>query len=303
LFGEELDVREATDSFTLSAEMNSSSALDNPAIARMIRSIVSRFHSAGAVVNPSSRLERYASLFDTDPPTDDASGQWALDSTLLETLQFVAISEAFGDDRLRQLAGDLSVAAAGSVDASNDRLDCKARSIQFELFLLSCLHASGLTVERREPDLVVRTSTAGSVAIAAKRLRSETKLAKNLRKGRSQVIRSQTSGLIAIDLTFTESIRKPVYVREARQHQVVSKVVVDQFVRDNEHVAMSALTGTPAVGVLFHFASVVRSLAPVARMISRRWLFLQTQPPPVNVATLEIMERLQAVGRPATSTD
>lgn len=113
------------------------------------------------------------------------------------------------------------------------------------------------------------------------------------------MIRSQTSGFIAIDLTFTESIRKPVYVREARQHQVVSRVVVDQFVRDNE----PALTGTPAVGVLFHFASVVRSLAPVARMISRRWLCLQTQPPPANVATLEIMERLQAVGRPATSAD
>jgi len=41
--GEELAVREITDSFTLSAEMDSSSALDNPAVARLIRTVVSRF--------------------------------------------------------------------------------------------------------------------------------------------------------------------------------------------------------------------------------------------------------------------
>jgi hypothetical protein len=116
------------------------------------------------------------------------------------------------------------------------------------------------------------------------------------------VVRSQTAGLIAIDLSFVESIRKPVYVRDARHHQVISKVVLDQFVRDNEHVVRSALAGTFVVGVLFHFASIVRSLSPVARMLSRRWIFLQTQPPPVNVATLEIIERLQAVGRPSTWT-
>jgi hypothetical protein len=150
-----------------------------------------------------------------------------LDTALLETLQFVAVSEAFGNDLLAPLAGDLSVAAGGSVDASDDRHDCKGRSLQFELFLLGCLHASGLMVEKREPDLVVRTSTGATVAIAAKRLRSETKLVRNLRKGRSQVVRSQTGGLVAIDLSFIESIRKPAYAREARHHQVVSKVVLE----------------------------------------------------------------------------
>lgn len=289
-------IREVSDSFTFSAEINSSSALDNPAIARLIRTVVSRFHRAGAIVNPSSRLQRYASLFDANPPTDDADGQWALDTALLETLQFVAVSEAFGDD-LSRLAGDLSIAAGGSVDATRDRPDCKARSLQFELFLLSCLHASGLTVERHEPDIVVTTSQGAAVAIAAKRLRSEAKLIRNLRKGRSQVVRSQIGGLIAIDLSFVESIRKPVYVRDWRQHQVVSTVVLDQFVRDNDKTVMAAMSGTLVVGVLFHFGCVVRSLAPAARMISRRWIFLQTQPPPVNEATLEIMERLQVIGR------
>jgi hypothetical protein len=108
--------------------MNSSSALDNPAVARLIRTVVSRFQKAGVVVNPSSRLGRYASLFEGDPTTDDTSGQSALDTALLESLQFVAVSEAFGDDLLSQFAGDLSVAVAGSIDASNDRHDCKARS-------------------------------------------------------------------------------------------------------------------------------------------------------------------------------
>ena len=57
-----------TDSFTLSAEVDRSSALHNPGVARLIRTIVSRFQKAGAVVNPSSRLLRYASLFDADAP-------------------------------------------------------------------------------------------------------------------------------------------------------------------------------------------------------------------------------------------
>jgi hypothetical protein len=66
-------------------------------------------------VNPSSRLERYASLFDTDPPTDDASGQWALDTALLETLQFVAISEAFGE-RAHSESLEASLSRLGQLD-------------------------------------------------------------------------------------------------------------------------------------------------------------------------------------------
>ena len=66
LIGEEMSGQDVTDSFTLWAEMDGSSALDNPAVARLIRTVVSRFQRAGAVVNPSGRLHRYAALFDTD---------------------------------------------------------------------------------------------------------------------------------------------------------------------------------------------------------------------------------------------
>ena len=127
----------------MSAEIDTGSALPNPGVARLIRTIVSRFQQAGAVVDPSSRLLRYASLFDADAPTGDVPGKQALDTTLLEVLQFVAVSDACGDDMLDQVAADLSVAAGGSIDATRDRHDCKARSLQFELFLLSCLRASG----------------------------------------------------------------------------------------------------------------------------------------------------------------
>jgi hypothetical protein len=54
LIGGGVDVREVRDSFTLSAEMDSRSALDNPGVAHLIRTVVSRFQRAGAVVNPSS---------------------------------------------------------------------------------------------------------------------------------------------------------------------------------------------------------------------------------------------------------
>jgi hypothetical protein len=117
------------------------------------------------------------------------------------------------------------------------------------------------------------------------------------------VVRSQTGGLVAVDLSFVESIRKPVYVRDWCQHQILSKVVLDQFVRDNEKAVMSAVKGTSVIGVLFHFGCVVRSLAPAARMVSRRWIFLKTQPPPANEATLELVERLQVIGRGSAQPD
>jgi hypothetical protein len=71
----------------LSAEMDSSSALRQSG--RRAPDSHGRVAEAGAVVNPSSRRERYASLFDIDPPTDDASRLWALDTALLEPLQCV----------------------------------------------------------------------------------------------------------------------------------------------------------------------------------------------------------------------
>ena len=61
---------------------------------------------------------------------DDAPGQQALDTALLEVLQFVAVSDACGEDMLHQVSEDLSVAAGGSIDASGDRHDCKARSFR-----------------------------------------------------------------------------------------------------------------------------------------------------------------------------
>lgn len=147
------------------------------------------------------------------------------------------------------------------------------------------------------------TSKGDRIAVAAKRLRSEAKLIRNLRKARTQIVRSQLPGVVAVDLSFVETIRKPVYVREWQQHQILSKVVLDAFVRDHEKVVMSAMAGTPAIGVLFHFACVVRSLTPVARMVSRRWLFLQTQPAPINEGTLEIINRLQEIGRGGARTN
>jgi hypothetical protein len=289
------EIREVSDSFTLSANVGGSFALDGPSISRLIRSAVSRFESAGAVVNPSSRLPHYASLFDRERATDESES--VRDVALLEALQFVAISDSLDADRLRSLAGHLSIAASGSIDAGQDRQDCKARSLQFELFLLSCLQAAGLKVEAREPDIMVTTSRGANIAIAAKRLRSTAKLSKNLRKGRSQVLRSKVDGLVAIDLSFLEAIQKPVYVRDFRHHQIVSKVVLDQFVHVNAKTVMALLAGTAVVGVLFHYGAVVHSLEPHSMVVSRRWLLLQTQAPPVNDATHEIIERLQIIGR------
>jgi hypothetical protein len=288
-----------SDSFSPLVTINPGKVVDNGAVARLLFEILQDFKKYGAVIHPSSRLLKYATLFSSNAAAaNDESIHARLDVALLEGLQFCAIHRCIlSAAQCPKLRRNLSIAAGGAVDATSDKDECKARSIQFELFVLSCLRAAGLNASLEEPDLLVHLPEKPAVAIAAKRPRSDKKIFKNIRNARRQISGSRRVGIVTVDLSFVESLAKPVYVERAEQVELLAKVVLDGFVLENEQKIRDAAQDVSVIGVLFHFSGVVRSTRDSARLVSRRWVFLQTQPAPANEEALVIMRGLQDLRR------
>jgi hypothetical protein len=257
-----------SDSLKLDAETNRSLVHDNASTAALIRDIIRYLESLGAKIHPSSRLHQYALLFEGNDDTSVAT----LDQALLEVLQFLAIARAF------KLSADthqwirlLCSASSGHVDSKADRFDPRARSAQFELFTMACLTAAGFRVDALEPDLWARIGDV-DVAFAAKRLRSVGKLDRNLRDAQRQISRQRTSGFIVVDLSFVELISKPLYVPRLEQQQAIAAIVTDGFAKQHERTLSRAAAEPYVLGVLLHASVIGRSVEPVSRFVSRRWL-------------------------------
>jgi hypothetical protein len=292
------NVKAISDSFSLSKQIDADKMARNDVIAEMIRRMIGDFKAHGMPVNSASRLVRYASLFDSSlvgTPSDELHSK--LDIALLEILQFKTIHRSLNcAAQFPTLVTDIATATGGCLDPLLDKADSKARSTQFELFVWSCLLVAGFAATFGEPDLLVRVNSDRTLAIAAKRARSHKKILKNLRDGCHQIARSKTDGFVAIDLSFVESLSKPVYLRQAGQLDVLSKIVLDGFVRENMQEICGSASAPFVIGVLFHHSGVIRTIHDPTRAVSRRWLFLQTREPPLDQDTSEIIQRLQTLG-------
>ncbi len=299
------NVESISDSFTLSVPINADSVFHNDAIAALIQQMLDDFKAKGVPANGSSRLCQYAALFNSSlnhAPSE--SIQEKLDVALLETLQFETIRRMLHvGPECQSFRRDVAIALSGGFDASEDKPDCKSRSTQFELYLWAWLRLAGFTTTFGEPDLLVQMERENALAIAAKRPRSIKKLVKNLRSGCKQIANSNRDGFVALDLSFIKSLRKPVYVRQAEQHQVVSKIVLDGFVHEHQQEICRSVQSPQVIGVLFHYSSVVRALEVPARLVSRRWLFLQTRGSLLDENCARILRSLQAVGRTHSSVE
>jgi hypothetical protein len=289
------NVENIADSFTMAAPINAAKMMHNKAVASLIRDTLSDFSARGVRINESSRLHRYASLFETVLGEKDCDAlHEQLDSALLETLQFEAIRRSMGGlPECLGLSASLLQATGGNVDSSLDRADCKARSTQFELFVWACLRAAGCEATLAEPDILCQTEIGNTLAIAAKRPRSEKKIIKNLRSGCHQIEKLNCDGFVALDLTFVESLCKPIFVREASQLLVPSMIILDGFVGEYAQEICNAVRGSCVIGVLFYYSVVVRAIRDPARLVSRRWIFLQTRKPPLDAAAMSLIRRFQ----------
>lgn len=279
-----------SDSLSLGADTNRSLLQDNASTAALIRDIIRYLESRGAKIHPSSRLHQYALLFEGDDDTFVTT----LDQALLEVLQFLAIAQAFKFSvDTHQWIGLLTSATSGHVDSKADRFAPRARSAQFELFSMACLTAAGFRVEASEPDLRARIGDL-DVAFAAKRLRSVGKLERNLRAAQHQISRQRIPGFIVVDLSFVKLIPKPVYVPRLEQQQAIAAIVADGFAERHQRTLFRAAAEPYVLGVLLHASVIGRSVEPVSRFVSRRWLLCAANDSPTS---RQLAAAIQELGR------
>jgi hypothetical protein len=93
---------------------------------------------------------------------------------------------------------------SGGVLRTQDRSDCRARNIQFELLVASVIRGAGYVVQLGGPDIVVKLETS-EIGIAVKRPRSSTKIRTNIGVGQRQLKKAALTGLVAVDLTILEN--------------------------------------------------------------------------------------------------
>jgi hypothetical protein len=165
----------------------------------------------------------------------------------------------------------LNLACEGTALATSVQSDKKARSTQFELFTMAYLTMADFPASPIEPD--VQASVGGEeVAFAAKRLRSVSKFPRNLRAACKQLARHTVPGFAVIDLSFVESLQKPIYVPRIGQQQAVAAILLDGFAEEHERDIFDAAHHSHVRGVLLHASVICRSVQPAARFVSRRWL-------------------------------
>jgi hypothetical protein len=188
----------------------------------------------------------------------------------------------------------LQSAVTGATFAKDDPEGSRARSDQCELYFMGMLLHAGFAVELGEPDLLVKVSDNEKLGIAVKRPRSERKVLRNIRAGAMQIAIDGPPGIVALDLTFTEHLGKPVYIQEAESQQLVAAILLDGYARENLPDLLRAARGPNALGLLLHVSCGVRSLRPDLTMISRRWLFVADEFDPRTGRLVRAIQRLGA---------
>ncbi|MCI0674204.1 MAG: hypothetical protein L0Y42_00320 [Phycisphaerales bacterium] len=257
-----------SDSITLDAVPDMSLLQGTSDTAAIIRQIVETLNGFGAQIHASSRLHQYARMFEAD---DDPSTV-QLDHALLESLQFLAVGRALKNLKyVKPWLSKINSASRGRAVASDDKTDSRARSDQFELFVMACLTEAGFAVVPAEPDLRSQIGT-HEAAFAAKRLRSVQKLRRNLHDACKQLAVHKRPGFVVIDLSFVNRMTKPTYVPHLGQQQAIAAVMLDGFVEEQQREIFDVAKRPYVSGVILHASVVGRSIEPVARFVSRRWL-------------------------------
>ncbi len=151
----------------------------------------------------------------------------------------------------------------------------------------------GFNVVPAEPDLRAQIGLE-EAAFAAKRLRSVRKLHQNLRSAGKQLAVHGIPGFVVVDLSFVNRIEKPIYVPELRQQQAIVAVMLDGFAHEHEHEIFDAAKQPFVRDVILHASVVGRSVEPLARFASRRWLLCANQPSEVANIMAAVLQRLVA---------
>lgn len=158
----------------------------------------------GILLKPSNRLDAYIALatkWRSDPIPDTQEGRVRLMHRLAqaywEAMQYNEIASTLGV--LPKWHSKLASLVSGHELPSHDR-NHYWRNIQFELYLASRFKRAGFAVMPEEPDVLCEYR-GWHLSIAAKRLRSATKVAERIREASDQIVKSNRPGIIALDIS------------------------------------------------------------------------------------------------------
>lgn len=283
-----------SDSFQRPASLDPKLCLEGDETASMVQRIINRFEGLGIRVNPSSRLLKYKSIL-ANNTSSSLERDIAQNNALLESLQFLAIANSLENmSDSKAWSKRIQSAMAGATTATNDSLSSRARSLQFELFMMAVLVAAGFEVEPAEPDLLVTLGNSQVLAVAVKRPKSETKIMRNLHSAAQQIAVVGLPGIIAIDLSFVERVQKPIWISKPNDQQVTARVILDGYVAENQGQLLRVMDCPCVVGVLLYMSCVVRTVRPHVMMASRRWVLIGQEPHP---SAMQVMRAIQELGR------
>lgn len=147
--------------------------------------------------------------------------------------------------------GDLHDLISGASTPSDDAPENRARDREFELYFAAVCCRSGLTVELSEPDALVKVSDR-TVAIAAKRLRSQKKTRKNLQKAAMQIGATGYPGLVVVDVTQVVDPGAEI-ITHWRQEGRALRSAIGRF-GDRHSALLHANRGEKVLGVLLRAA-------------------------------------------------
>ncbi|MGC4074806.1 MAG: hypothetical protein QM760_20340 [Nibricoccus sp.] len=194
-----------------------------------------RLSSLGISPHPSSRIKQYFQAVEIGNPD--------LNLTITaqqELAQIALITSQFGgrppwkDELLQCIQSDLAVPASIS-DKS------KGRDTQFELYVAARMRMAGLGVQRQEPDLLCQHDGI-TFGIAAKRIKSRSKLLTRISEARDQIIKSGFPGFIALDLSPLQSnYYKPYQIKSFPEFTKLSEDFLDiEFESKTSEIRRSA---------------------------------------------------------------
>jgi hypothetical protein len=212
-----------------------------------------RLTALGLRPAPSSRLNAYLQRLrqvSEDPnPFVNLELQDKLTFDLREIDELTEIVEAVPEEPAAVELNRLRLVQKGHENPDNSTAD-RARDAQYELYLRAILAKGGLSVELREPDLVVRV-LGRDVHIAAKRPTSLARLDDRLRDAVSQVEQHPPPGLAALSV---DQIIRPrqtlLVVPTMADLQKAVRSLVEQFVYDNRHSMARRLRGKGLAALL-----------------------------------------------------
>lgn len=246
-----------------------------------VRTLLANLQVAGIDVPRASRWRRYLRELDRIVVVEETRDLTAAEVTLLHRLlieveDLEMISTLGNEPPVSGWVPRAQATMRGGVLRTDDGRQSAARNAQFELVVAALFRAGGFQVHIEEPDLRIEDAL-GCFVIAAKRLRSRSKLEMRIGEARDQITQSGQRGLIAIDLSCimnpADAAMKTEDLHAAQQELAQAAIQVYRNARER---ARAKLRHDHVFGLLFYRATPIFDETNSVLTYQRHWAVANT---------------------------